>query len=720
MGGAVISAVRSARVAALAAAVLIGSAVVPARPAAQEPRFRGGTNLVRLDVYASHDGVAVTDLTAADFEVLEDNVPQQVTAFEVMRARETTPDTARTEPANVMDMRARAAEPGARVFVLFLDTPHVQLSGSYRAANPTAQMLDRVVGADDLVGIMTPDMSARNMTLSPRTAPIGELLRTSWAWGERGRTGGGDRREEDLRACYPDRDRTAGLAEDVIAKRREQQTLRALLDLVDHLEEAREERTFVLLLTEGWQLQPADEQLARPIGRTADTPAATGLDPVGVAPTGRLGTPAGQSGGVTAWCERERSLVALSDLALEFRQLMQRANRANVSFYPIDARGLAAVDDPAAATGTRPHSLAADAARLAARQASLRDLAGETDGAVVLNTALDQALPRLLTDVGSYYLLGYVSSNPKLDGRYRRITVRVKRPGVAVRARSGYLAPFQSDAAARTTSARAAAPAVSSSSSSSSSSFSTGAGGSGSSSSSSVADALSRLPMTRRPPPLHLIAAGGRGVVNVVVELDRVTANAPEWAKGGALVVDLEPADGSAGRRRSHSEAIAPGARVHAVTVPDGELLRAGRYQVRVQATPEGGRTPVIVTATADVPGTTALVGSGVIASRRGPSTGRSYEPTADPRFRRTERLTLELAKLADDTVVSGRMLNRGNQVLQIPVTISERVDEPTGLRTIVAEVVLAPLAAGEYVLELTATKGTQTETRTFAIRVVP
>ena len=42
----------------------------PAEPA-QEPRFRGGTNLVRLDVYVSAaDGTAVTDLTADDFEVL--------------------------------------------------------------------------------------------------------------------------------------------------------------------------------------------------------------------------------------------------------------------------------------------------------------------------------------------------------------------------------------------------------------------------------------------------------------------------------------------------------------------------------------------------------------------------------------------------------------------------------------------------------------------------
>ena len=56
--------------------------------------------------------------------------------------------------------------------------------------------------------------------------------------------------------------------------------------------------------------------------------------------------------------------------------------------------------------------------------------------------------PRLMTDIGSYYLLGYVSTNTKLDGRYRRLTVRVMRPGVTVRARPGYLAPSASEVAA--------------------------------------------------------------------------------------------------------------------------------------------------------------------------------------------------------------------------------------------------------------------------------
>lgn len=686
----------SLRVLACLAAVLLLAAT---RPQAQEPRFRGGANLVRLDVYASVNGVALTDLTADDFEVLEDNAPQTVSSFEFVRARGPVPETARTEPGTVAEMRSRAAAPDARAFVLFLDTLHVQVEGSYRAANPVAELLERVIGADDLVGVMTPEMSARNMTFSPRTGPVGELLRANWTWGERGAVVPTDPRENDLWLCYPDAAGSAGLAKALIERRREQKVLRALEDLVTHLEGLRDERTFVLLLSEGWTLPRADEQLARPL-QGAPVPGAP--TPPGVTAEGRLGASRSDSS-LLASCERERSLLALSDLTMEFDQLMQRANRANVSFYPVDPRGLVVFDDPIGPV--RPAPVTLDRERLTARQSALRRVADETDGAVVLNTAIEKALPRLMTDIGSYYLLGYVSTNGKLDGRYRRLTVRVKRPGVAVRARPGYLAPSAADVAA------AQAPAAA------------GRGRTASGAATpAVADALARLPVSRRPPAVHLQASGDPGGLAVTVELDRVTATLPDWANGGRLSVAVEPADRGAGARAHIMATLAAGSRVSALRLPEGEGsgLPPGRYQVRVEALADGARTPVVVSTTADVPAGTGLLGSAILARRRGPGTGRSFEPTADPRFRRLERLQAEVARIDAAVVVTGRLLNRAGQVMQVPVAISDRPAAAAQPATVVAEVALAPLAAGEYVLELTATSGGRSESRTYPIRMVP
>ena len=73
-------------------------------------------------------------------------------------------------------------------------------------------------------------------------------------------------------------------------------------------------------------------------------------------------------------------------------------------------------------------------------------MAAETDGLAVVNSNdIERGLTRIVADVGSYYLLGYYSSNDKLDGKFRAIKVRVKRPGVDVRARRGYLAATEDE-----------------------------------------------------------------------------------------------------------------------------------------------------------------------------------------------------------------------------------------------------------------------------------
>jgi VWFA-related protein len=67
-------------------------------------------------------------------------------------------------------------------------------------------------------------------------------------------------------------------------------------------------------------------------------------------------------------------------------------------------------------------------------------MAESTDGLAVVTTSdMDASLRRINEDLSSYYLLGFYSTQ-KQDGKFHRLTVRVKRSGVQVRARRGYLA----------------------------------------------------------------------------------------------------------------------------------------------------------------------------------------------------------------------------------------------------------------------------------------
>ena len=64
------------------------------------------------------------------------------------------------------------ADPNSRVFVLFLDAGHVEIAGSHNIRKPLVDMLNRMIGEDDLVGVMTPEMAATDVTFARRTATI--------------------------------------------------------------------------------------------------------------------------------------------------------------------------------------------------------------------------------------------------------------------------------------------------------------------------------------------------------------------------------------------------------------------------------------------------------------------------------------------------------------------------------------------------------------------
>jgi VWFA-related protein len=679
------------------ARIALAAVVLPAVLVAQQqelPRFRAGTNLVRVDAYVSKDDVAITDLTAEDFEVYEDDQLQNVESFQLVTARPPIPQSERHNPTNVRDM-LQEAQDSARVFTLFFDRFFVSLSGSYHARKPIIETLDRVIGPDDLVGVMTPEMSTSAITYSRKTTSIEKAVTDTWHWGVRDRATADTEEERAIRACYPG---DQSLADQMIARNRERQTLDALEALIIHLEGLRPERKFVMVFTEGWPLYRANESLARPV----DGQVPTG-DPLGTDPrTGGLLRPGAQdpqTGYQTREaCDRMRTMLAYIDHEVDFRELLQRANRANVSFYPIDARGLIVFDTPIE-WGVPP---SVDAAWLRKRHDDLRMMADQTDGHAVLDTGnVAGAMQKIFADVGSYYLLSYYSTNQKLDGRFRRIRVEVKREDVNVRARPGYLAPTEAEAraaGASLTSARGTnmPPPT-------------------------VTRALEALAPARGNLPVRLQAAGAPGTIRAVVELDPATAKQPEWLSGGTLKVTFEPERGAATQGAASQTltlAIEPGQR----SIPiDGteQPLAAGRYSVRAELTARGSRLPIQVTTFATVPADAVLVGTAALALRRGPSTGLAYIPTADPRFRRTERLRIEVPVASAGFTGTGRLLTREGKPLQVVVNVSTREDAK-GQHLAVGEAVLAPLAAGEYVLELSLAKDGKTEAVSYGFRLIP
>ena len=68
-------------------------------------------------------------------------------------------------------------------------------------------------------------------------------------------------------------------------------------------------------------------------------------------------------------------------------------------------------------------------------------LADQTDGRAIVNrNDLEGGLRQIVRDSSAYYLLGYNSTQAPSDGKFHQLKVRVKRPGMQVRARRGYWA----------------------------------------------------------------------------------------------------------------------------------------------------------------------------------------------------------------------------------------------------------------------------------------
>jgi VWFA-related protein len=684
------------------ATIVIASAIAgaPVRIASQDqprPTFRTEANYVRVDVYATtKDGVPIDDLRRDEFELLEDRVPQTIDQFATVRIRGGGPPTARSDPRTPDESLQAATDSRARVFILFLDVMHVDRTASIRIARPLTEALRNLLGPDDLLAVVMPGVAVRTLTLTRQIATIESALNNPWGARD---TLALDPVERRYAECYPGiparpgqiaADR--GIAQEMILRRREAQTLDSLESLITFLRDAREERKAVITITNGWRLYRPNDNLRRSIRQTVPTVPPVTID----TRTGRLTTePTGETSKTTT-CDSDRLRLAALDHDARFRQILDQANRANVSFYPIDPRGIVAFDDdilPVAGVGQNPVLRPEEErARLAERSTSLHVMAEQTDGvAVTATNDLALGLRRMTTDLSAYYLLGYYSTG-KLDGRFHAITVRVTRPGVQIRARRGYLAA---------SSAAPPAPLESS----------------GAAEAQAVSAALASLGVLTRDTPLRLHAAVGPASANsrtitAVIEIGRTVA-AADWSKGAeadALLIDASGATVAASRL-----SILPASLSVQWTVGP-RALPSGDYELRVRATAASPGATAADSLRVTVPATED--GSGFLIFKRGPGTGSREVATADLRFRRSDTLRVAVP-VSDSSESSARLLDRTGKLMQVPVPTSTR-DEADGSKSRSATLALAPLATGDYLIELIASQRTGPSRTLIAFRVVP
>ena len=206
-----------------------------------------------------------------------------------------------------------------------------------------------------------------------------------------------------------------------------------------HLGGLREERKAVLLVTRSWLLHQPNPSSHRVWGAGAAL-----FDPP-VKPPSERG-PFNNS--ELRECEADIQALANLDHDLRFRDITDEANRGNVTFYPVYARGLTVFDAPIGPD--KPPPILQDLSNLRTRHNNMRTLAVDTDGEAVINTNLiEQALKRIADDLSSYCLLvitrrttsSMAASARSLCASSSRASAFVRGAVRAVRARRSRLPP---------------------------------------------------------------------------------------------------------------------------------------------------------------------------------------------------------------------------------------------------------------------------------------
>jgi VWFA-related protein len=390
---------------------LLGAITVPAQqtpapvppPTQDQPpiTFKVEVNYVEIDALVTDErGNFVRDLTAADFQIVEDGKPQTISAFSIVNLPVERPDPPLFSRSPIEpDVRTNREEFNGRVFVLVMDdlNTHWQRTSRVRAA--AKQFIARYLGANDLVAVVHTGgnvSGAQEFTSSPRL-----LTRAVEAFtGRKARSATLEKLDDYNRnRGLPDTGPPRDFSEQERAYNA-RNTLATLKNVAEYMAGIRGRRKAVVYFSEG-----IDYDTTNPIQNR--------------------------------WA---------SEILEETRRAVAEATRGNVSFYSVDPRGLSGFEDTIEMSGAFPEDNSLGPMNLMDEvrrsQDSLRVIAEETGGFAAINrNDFRETFARIIQDNSTYYVLGYYPSNDRRDGRFRAVDVRVTRPGLRVRARKGYVAP---------------------------------------------------------------------------------------------------------------------------------------------------------------------------------------------------------------------------------------------------------------------------------------
>ncbi len=355
------------------------------------------TDIVLVSVTArDRQGNLVRGLKQSDFTVLEDGKTQQVRSFDVEDAltfAKTGPEQAESQgPVPTQVMAAQKVAPEVlrdrRLIVLFFDLSSMETEELERAADSAQKYIDKQMTAADLVAVVTFDTSLQmRHDFTSDKAALKHSLNVMLGIEGQGLANGATGTDEGQ----------ADTGQNFTADDTEYNTfntdrrLQAIASLSQALAKINQKKA-VLYFSSGLEKTGTENQA-------------------------------------------------------QLRQAINTAVKSNVSIYPVDSRGLEAFAPGGNAQNASLRGTAAYSGKAVldqfdsnfATQETLSTIASDTGGKAFLDSNdFGKAYDKVQADTSTYYVLGYRSSNPAMDGHYRKITVKVNRSDIKLEYRTGY------------------------------------------------------------------------------------------------------------------------------------------------------------------------------------------------------------------------------------------------------------------------------------------
>ncbi len=369
------------------AAITSVIAVAAQPPAPSQPQFRSSVQIVHLDVSVlDAQRRPVRGLTPADFTILEDGHPRPVSVFHAVDIPDVVPASAEWVHEVAHDVVSNENLEQRRLFLILVDDMTIQsdLRALKNARDIATGIVDRFGPSDLAAVVFTRDNRNAQDFTADRSRLRAALDNVSVGFRDMGLF------DPEARQMLAGQDDYYFMSSVTVLE----EAVRVLSSMPDR-------RKAIIYVGQGIPVDLSSVEFAQP------------------------GLPAG--GAVSSLMSTGQQ----SRIRMQIGRIARDAQRANVNVYTVDICGLRAAGS---AYGMPPPTcvpgLEAD---------YLRVIAANTGGRAVVETNdFTPGIEAIFTENGSYYLLGFQPPDTNLDGRFRRLEVKVNRPGVTVRARTGY------------------------------------------------------------------------------------------------------------------------------------------------------------------------------------------------------------------------------------------------------------------------------------------